>query len=341
MRCRRLASVIRVTPPPPLQCTVDLDASGRATGHVVAPASRDESGWGHVLTPIAVIARGEGPTVLLTGGSHGDEFEGPLALRRLVHEVGPDDVTGRIIVVPGLNQAALGAGRRHSPIDGANMNRVFPGDPRGSVTERVADFVYRELVARADVVVDLHSGGASMQFHPFVASHDLDDERQRKETLGYLEVFGTPLAVIMREPDGAGLLDTAVEELGKVFVTTELGGGRGISARTLRYAVQGVYNTLRHAGVLSGSPQVEAPPRFVRMVEEGTHLAPCGGLFEPLVDPGDDASRGATVARIHDLDDVDRPPTEVEAGADGIVILRHHPGLITPGDPAVAVAVPT
>lgn len=327
-------------PPPSLHCTVDLDAPGKAIGSVVSPWSRDESGWGNLLTPIAVIAHGDGPTVLLIGGSHGDEFEGPLALRRLVHDIEPDQVTGRIIVVPGLNHAALRAGRRHSPIDGANMNRVFPGDARGSVTERVADFVYRELVSRAEVVVDLHSGGASMNFHPFVASHDLDDARQRDETLAYLEVFGTPLAVIMRDPDNTGLLDAAVEELGKVFLTTELGGGRGVSDWTLGFAVRGVYNTLRHATVLSGRPEVEAPPRFVRMVDEGTNLAPRGGLFEPLVDPGADTTRGAVLARIHDLDDLERAPLELEAGADGIVIMRHHPGLIAVGDPAVAVAVP-
>jgi predicted deacylase len=66
-------------------CTIDLDGVGRSVGHFAVPWSRDESGWGNLMTPIAVIANGDGPTILLTGGNHGDEFEGPVALRRLIH----------------------------------------------------------------------------------------------------------------------------------------------------------------------------------------------------------------------------------------------------------------
>lgn len=131
----------RAPVPSSVSCTIDLDGFGKSTGHVVAPWSRDESGWGNLLTPIAVIANGEGPTVLLTGGNHGDEFEGPVALRRLVHALDADDVAGRIIVVPGLNHAALRVGKRLSPIDGVNMRSpALPTgrSPNGSPTSSTA-----------------------------------------------------------------------------------------------------------------------------------------------------------------------------------------------------------
>lgn len=325
----------------PIRASVDLDGFGKAIGHFAVPWSRDESGWGNLLTPLAVVANGDGPTVLLTGGNHGDEYEGPVALRRLVHELDPSTVTGRVIIVPALNQAALHAGTRLSPIDGGNLNRSFPGSPTGTTTERIADFVYRELVARADVVLDLHSGGRSMVFEPFVATHDLRDRAQFAITAEYIKTFGTGLAVVAVEPDPDGMIDTAVEALGKIFLTTEIMGGRAVSARSVAIARRGISNTLKQAGVIAGEPIFEAPPAFVRMVDDGSSLAPFSGLFEPLVDPGDEVTAGAAVARIHVLDDLSAEPALLHTEIGGVVIMRHNPGLIRTGDPAVAVAEPT
>jgi N-alpha-acetyl-L-2,4-diaminobutyrate deacetylase len=321
------------------RCTVDLDAPGRSVGHFSVPWSRDDSGWGNLLTPIAVLANGDGPTVLVTGGNHGDEFEGPLALRSVLHELDVTDLAGRVIAVPGLNQAALKAGRRLSPIDGGNLNRSFPGDPLGTTTERIADFVTRELVARADIVLDIHSGGQSMVFQPAVMTHDLPDPEQAAATAGYMKVFGAPLAVFADEPDPAGMLDTTVESLGKVFLTTEIWGGRSVSARTIGIARRGILNTLRHAGVIDGEPEYEAAPTRLRMVADGTSIATEGGLFQPLIDPGEEVSTGDLLAQIHPLDDLAAPPTALRARVDGVVIMRHDPGLIQPGDPAMTVAV--
>lgn len=318
--------------------TIDLDRPGKTIGYFAVPWSRDASGWGNLITPIAVITNGDGPTVLLIGGNHGDEFEGPVALRRLVHELDAADVQGRVIVVPGLNHAALGVGRRLSPIDGGNLNRSFPGDPTGTTTQRIADYVYRELVTRADIVLDLHSGGASMVFEPMIATHELTDPAQAAATAEYIKVFGTPLAAIVAEPDPLGLLDAAVESLGKIFLTTEIRGGRAISAHTAEVAHRGVVNTLKQAGVLDGPPKYDSEPTFVRMVDEGTSLAPISGLFEPLVETGDDVAAESVVARVHHLDDLAVEPTRIYAGTDGVVVMRHLPGLIHTGDPALAVA---
>lgn len=324
----------------PIRGSVDLDGLGKSVGHFSLPWSRNESGWGNLLTPIAVIANGDGPTVLLTGGNHGDEFEGPIALRRMAHDLEPSMVQGRVIIVPGLNHAALSVGTRLSPIDGGNLNRVFPGDATGTMTQRVADFVYRELVGRADVVLDIHSGGRSMVFEPFVATHDLADEGRAAVTSGYLESFGTELVVVVAEPDPVGLLDHAVEELGKVLLTTEIWGGATISARTAALAERGARNTLHHAGVLAGEPERTPLPRFVRMLDDGAVITPTAGLFEPLVDPGAHVAADEPLARIHLLDDLAAAPAVVTSAIDGVVVMRHAPGLIRGGDPVAAVAVP-
>lgn len=114
----------------------------------------------------------------LTGANHGDEYEGPAALFELAHTLDPDDVSGRIIIVPALNYPAFRAGTRTSPIDRGNLNRSFPGRPDGSVTEKIADYVTRQLLPLADIVLDFHSGGRTLDFLPYAAAHELPDKIQ-------------------------------------------------------------------------------------------------------------------------------------------------------------------
>ncbi len=134
----------------PISPTVDFDKPGVQHGHLRLPHSHDESAWGSITIPIAVIANGEGPTAILTGANHGDEYEGPVALMDLARRMTADEVSGRIIIVPMMNYPAFLAGKRTSPIDGGNMNRVFPGSPGGTVTEKIADYFQRTLLPEAD-----------------------------------------------------------------------------------------------------------------------------------------------------------------------------------------------
>src|SRR5690606_40921595 len=129
--------------PSPITPTIDLDAQGVQHGFLRLPYSRDDSAWGSVMIPIAVIRNGSGPTALLTGGNHGDEYEGPLALYELARTLDPADVSGTVIILPALNYPAFRAGTRTSPIDKGNMNRSFPGRPDGMATEESAGYVQR------------------------------------------------------------------------------------------------------------------------------------------------------------------------------------------------------
>ncbi len=102
--------------PSPISPTVPLDRDGVHHGHLRLPYSRDDSAWGSVMIPICVIGNGTGPTALLTGGNHGDEYEGPLALFDLARSLRAEDVSGRVIIVPAMNYPAFGPepGRRRS-----------------------------------------------------------------------------------------------------------------------------------------------------------------------------------------------------------------------------------
>src|SRR5262249_39051693 len=150
--------------PSPITTTIDFDRDGVQHGHLKLPYSRDDSAWGAIMIPLSVVKRGTGPTALLTGANHGDEYEGPVALFDLARTLRPEEVSGRIIILPAMNYPAFLAGTRTSPIDKGNMNRIFPGRPDGTVTEKIADYIERHLLPAAHVVLDIHSGGKTLEF---------------------------------------------------------------------------------------------------------------------------------------------------------------------------------
>ncbi len=330
--------------PSRVSCTINFDADGRHVGFMTVPHSRNDSAWGSLQVPVVCIKNGRGPTVMFTGGSHGDEYEGPIALLKLARGLRAADVAGRVIIIPTLNLPAVRSATRLSPIDGRNMNRVFPGNPDGTVTEVIADFVFSELVALADVVVDLHSGGKTLNYVPSVVMHYLDDPDLMERTFAALESFGAPLGMILRELDTQGMLDTAVEQLGKVFISTELGGIGTSSADSVGIAERGVRNLLSHFGLIDAAvtrPEERGLPP-TRLME--TPHPDCftvvahAGILEMTVDLGDEVAEGRLLARIYDYEDVERPPAEYVAKKGGLVFCRHAPGLIQRGDCLAVVA---
>ncbi len=326
--------------PSSIVATVDFARDGVQHGFLRLPYSRDDSAWGSVMIPITVIRNGAGATALLTGGNHGDEYEGPLALFDLARTLEPATVSGTVIIVPAMNYPAFRAGTRTSPIDRGNLNRSFPGRPDGTVTEKIADYFLRTLLPLADVVLDFHSGGRTLDFIPFCAAHVLPAKEQEAKGFAAVEAFAAPWSVRMLEIDAVGMYDTAAEEMGKIFVTTELGGGGTSRAATVRVARHGTMNLLRHAGIVAG--EVDAgPTRWLDMPSgECFAFAEDDGLIETMVDLGEPIAKGAVVARIHAVGRTGAAPREILAGLTGVLAARHFPGLVKAGDCAAVVAVP-
>lgn len=324
--------------PSPIAATVDFDRDGVQHGHLRLPWSRDDSAWGSVMIPIAVIKRGEGPTALLTGANHGDEYEGPIALFDLARTLRAQDLTGRVIIVPAMNYPAFCAGARTSPIDKGNLNRIFPGRPDGGVTEKIADYFTRHLLPMADVALDFHSGGKTLDFLPYAAAHELADKAQEARCFAAVGAFCAPWSMRMTEIDAVGMYDGVAEAMGKVFVTTELCGGGSASARSVAIAKRGVANLLKHAGILAGAPET-SPTRWLDM-----SAADCfafsgeDGLVEFLKDLGDPVAKGETVARIYPIGRTGAAPADHRAAIGGLLAGRHFPGLVKAGDCLAVIA---
>jgi predicted deacylase len=152
--------------------------------------------------PIVSVRNGTGPVVLVVGGNHGDEYEGQITVARLCRELPETAVSGQLILLPTANWPAAMVGRRVSPLDQGNLNRSFPGHADGGPTAAIAHYIETELVSRADVVFDLHSGGSSLDYIPSALVRSYREPSRRAEALRLLEVFGAPIGYVVSEPQG-------------------------------------------------------------------------------------------------------------------------------------------
>jgi N-alpha-acetyl-L-2,4-diaminobutyrate deacetylase len=323
----------------PIRCTIDLDGPGKQLGHLRVPRSSNTRGWSSLTVPIVSVANGDGPTAVVIGGVHGDEPEGQVAALRLARETEPEAVTGQLIVVPCASPDASRAYTRLWP-SGANFNRSFPGSPDGSPDEQLADFFSRMLFPRADVVVDMHSGGRSGLCPPWSEMHWVDDAVQRRAMVDAMLAWGTDYHFVYIDIAGTGLLVGEAERQGKLVVSTELGGGGHVTAATHRISQSGLANLLPHVRVLSGDVQTrDTAPVIGRATEVDNYLlAPETGLWETFVDLGDRVSAGQPVGQIHFLERPDREPAVVEALTDGLVFVVRAIATTAQGDNVAVIA---
>lgn len=184
----------------------------------------------------------------------------------------------------------------------------------------------------ADYVLDIHSGGKTLAFVPFACAHRLLDKTQEAKCIEAMKAFNAPYSLILTELDARGMYDTAAEEQGKIFVSTELGGGGTVSEATATIAKKGVRNFLKHAGILAGTVD-KAPSLFLDTPDETCYVTSShSGLFEPCANLGDLVEKGDVIARIHDIERTGTSAIEYRAKTSGLFAGRHFPGLIQTGD---------
>ncbi|MEI2417033.1 succinylglutamate desuccinylase/aspartoacylase family protein [Orrella sp. JC864] len=323
---------------------VDFEQDGKQSGCLHVPISTDLSAYGMLQIPLVCLRNGKGPTALLTAGNHGDEYEGQIALMRLARQLQPRDLQGRVILIPSLNFPAVAAGRRVSPLDEGNLNRLFPGRANGTPTEMLAHYVESVLFAMADVVLDIHSGGKSLDYAHSALAQRREDPAERQALDALLRVFGAPHSVFTSGSAGGGAttLYAAAAQRGIPALTTELGGGGTLDPAGLALAEQGVRRVLRHYGIAPTLPcEPAGPTQMLQSLGPRQALyAPEDGLFEPLVKTGEPVRQGQLAAYLHSLQDPLREPLAMRFAADGIVSCRRFPTLCVRGDALFNLAGP-
>lgn len=320
---------------------VDFDAQGKQAGYLRVPHSVHRSAYGWIPVPVICLKNGDGPTLVMTGGTHGDEYEGQVAIANLARSIEPDQIRGRLILLPMLNFPAAQAGTRTSPIDDGNLNRLFPGDARGTPSEMIAHYLEEVLMPMADYAVDLHSGGGSL-FYPATLLRGMGQTAEESATLKQMqEAFDLPYAWVFT--GGGGRSSTARTAMGAanrkgvVNVMAELGGGGVITPDILHQTERSLRRLLHALGMLP-----EYRPDTARGTRElhgrGLVHAYKAGRFEPLKTIGDDVSEGDVVGLIHHLETPLKAPDEVCATHTGMILCQRAMAPVQRGDALFQIA---
>lgn len=322
-----------------IHCGLDIDQRGKRVGALELTHSDDAHSFSVIPIPIAVIVGNPGPTLLLTAGVHGDEYEGQVILRALIHDLQPEEISGRLIILPALNAPAARVNSRVSPLDGMNLNRAFPGSENGSPTQAIAHFVTTRILPLCDAGIDLHSGGASADYQAsaFLCTCDNRDVLERNVLLA--EAFGAPVTYVVRGDDWPTGFDPVAHSAGVPFISAELSGGGGVDIDATRIGRAGIMNVCAHLGLIDPKRGVRSPTRFLNGDSGGCTLtSPITGIFEPWRQLGDHVGKGEAAGRVFSLDEVDRPPIDLEFDVAGTILVKRTTARVVPGDHLFVVA---
>lgn len=320
---------------------VDFEKPGK---HHYQLAFHLDSSWGNSLVPLTVIngLRPPAPGAKLPGlaafgGTHGNEWEGQVAVKRLCRELDPAEMSGRVILMPQLSESACAANQRISPLDNVNMNRAFPGNPRGTLSYRISNFVKTRVFPLVRIVVDIHAGGREGGFALCTSFHPVPDPAQRAEIEMAAALFDTPFMLIYSSQMASGLLTDEAEADGKIAIGGEFGFGEGVNRKGVLHAYEGVRNVLRHYGMLQGpvvkvDAQRSSPPRLVDARNLDDYVpCPRAGVWEPLVDLGQEVEQGQLLGYLHDFSDHSASALELRAHRSGVVLMMNGTALCAKG----------
>lgn len=278
------------------------------------------------LPPLPVLAaRGtlDGPTILLTGGVHGDEYEGPAAIHQLFNTLDRSQLRGRLLGLPMVNVAAYRARARSSPVDGVDLNRTFPGrlDRQASLSYRLAHHIFATFVEPCDLLVDLHSGGAKLLHLPMVGWYAGDTQAERLARAFHPALH--PWLI----PDRAGVLSYAARQAGKVALGAEWGGGARLDNQGMAAYVAGITQLLTtFADPRQAVSELDTRPPIAGAYQE----VPNGGLFVATVTLGEWVQAGAILGRLYD--ELGSEVAVIHAERAGLVAALAHNALLDPGD---------
>lgn len=294
---------------------------------------------GYHPIPVISIKGGAGPTVLMIGGTHGDEFEGPSAIMRLAGKLSPDDISGQLILLPALNAPAVAASSRVSPLDEGNLNRAFPGDADGGPTAMLAHFVETVLLPRCDAVIDLHSGGKASFFQPCVLATRTANKDLYDRNMKLARAFGLPLVWILGANNDNRSVNSAAERAGVPMIASELGGGGGSDPDIAAQAESGLLKCLAHLGMLDKPAVKHLQQRRIEIASSLHSLyAPSDGLFDRLVRAGEDVEAEQTAGWLHHLSEPERPSQRLTFPHNGFVLAHTCRGMVRRGELLALVA---
>jgi len=294
------------------------------------------------VIPITVIRGARpGPSLALIAGNHGYEYPPILALQRLRGQIDPADLSGSIVMVHTANMPSfLGRTVYFSPVDGKNLNRVYPGRTDGTVSERIAYAITREVIEPADYVLDLHCGDGNEWLRPYVYQHVTGNPDLDRPIARLVMAFGIDHVVVDRDrptdPARSLYCSTTAITRGKPAMTVE-SGSLGVSdEESVERIVTGIHGVLRELRMKEGGPEALADAVYLDPTAVVT--SPETGILYSQVECNQTVPKGAILAHITDF--FGKTIAEVRSPLDGLVLYVVATPPITKGQPVACIGVP-
>lgn len=323
-----------------IHCDLDFDSDGKRSGNLNLSFSSNEHAFNNIAIPIVVIKNGPGPTLLLSAGTHGDEYEGQIILRRMIHNLAATDIKGRLIILPALNYPAVINNTRISPLDQGNLNRCFPGNENSGPTSAIAHFVTNKLLPMADAGVDLHSGGSGTYYAPSAYLCRSKNRPVMQKSLALAEAFNAPYTLLVEGSDSSGGFDPTAHDANIPFISAELSGGANLDMNATKIGMTGINNILIHMGMLSGDVTSCSTTCLNGIDGSYSVSVPYSGIFDPCFALGDVVRSGQTAGFLHSMEEIERDPLNITFEADGIIFVRRNSARVIRGSHVFSVAQP-
>lgn len=265
----------------------------------------------------------KGPTLLLNAAVHGNEVVGVEVIRKIVDEIDPNRLSGNLVAVPIVNPMAFTSGLRWDPYDNIDMNRIFPGDPDGTMTERVAHSFYTVFAERADCILDLHSAEFPDELIPHIRI------RVDRPTRPYLDlVASTGVNAVWKGPSIKGMLQTQAFQSKIPCVTIEIGAAGAITRADVLVGTTAVKNVMAVMGMIEGKASI--PDRQILLQSsEAWVRSPFGGIFKPAIALGQFVKKGDIIGDI--IDPTSYKTEDIESPLSGIVTGMSHQPIVRSG----------
>jgi predicted deacylase len=308
-----------------------------ATGSIEVPAGSDAG----TSIPIAVAHGAKaGPVLALLAGAHGTEYASIIALEKLIGGIDARQLSGTVIIVPLLNLPSFVKIVPHlNPIDGKNMNRMYPGRPDGTQTDRASHLITTQVVEQSDHVIDFHGGDIDESLRPYSYWNQTGRAAQDAMSKAMVLAFGLDHIVISpnrpRDPAASVYFENTATTRGKPSIIVEAGHAGTVEDHDVTLLVNGTFSVMRHLKMLPGAPTpVEHPVWIDHLADVASDQS---GIFYPLVKRGAYVTAGMKLGYVTDY--VGKPLFDARAKEAGVVLYVRAVPTINKGETIASVGV--
>ena len=277
--------------------TCQSEKGNLSKGELVVAVDAKE---GQITIPI-LIARGlsDGKTIFLSAGVHGDEINGIEILQRFINNLDITELAGTIIFLPLVNVSGFKAKDRYVQYDGKDLNRCFPGDDKGTVSEQIAHTIFKEVVSRCEFGVDIHDSGKGSVLLPHPRAHIKDEKGTYDSSrLDAIAAFGTDVIMLCKGMDGVLTIE-AYKHFGIPALTVEVGGAMILWEEFIQHALVGLNNILIYQGMLEGKMILPKEQFLIPGEDDISIKARMEGILKLKTFLGKAVDRGEELAEIY------------------------------------------